>query len=99
MQAISGGIKEASASRRESRERPIELSIVLPCLNEAATLGACIRAAQAVARDLCIHAEVVVADNGSSDASREIADRLGARVVGVPQQGYGAALIGGIMAA
>lgn len=99
MQAISGGIKEANASRREARERPIELSIVLPCLNEAATLGACIRAAQAAARDLCIQAEVIVADNGSSDGSREIADRLGARVVGVPERGYGAALLGGIRAA
>lgn len=99
MRAISGGIKEESASRRVARERPIELSIVLPCLNEAATLGACIGAAQAAVRDLCIQAEVIVADNGSSDGSREIADRLGARVVAVPERGYGAALLGGLRAA
>jgi glycosyltransferase involved in cell wall biosynthesis len=87
------------APEREAPEDPIELSIVLPCLNEAATLGECIGAAHAAFRALAITGEVIVADNGSSDGSVEIAERLGARVVRVPEKGYGAALLGGINAA
>jgi glycosyltransferase involved in cell wall biosynthesis len=87
------------APSREAPEDPIELSIVLPCLNEAATLGECIGAAHAAFRALAITGEVIVADNGSSDGSVEIAERLGARVVRVPEKGYGAALLGGINAA
>jgi glycosyltransferase involved in cell wall biosynthesis len=99
MQAITGGTKEAHASRRALRDTETELSIVLPCLNEASTLGACIRAAHTAVSALGIRAEVIVADNGSSDASTEIARRLGARVVRVSEPGYGAALLGGIAAA
>ena len=76
-----------------------ELSVVMPCLNEARTLGTCIRKAQASFERLGISGEVVVADNGSTDGSREIAQELGARVVPVEQRGYGAALTGGIAAA
>ena len=76
-----------------------ELSVVMPCLNEARTLGTCIRKAQASFERLGIAGEVVVADNGSTDGSREIAEELGARVVPVEQRGYGAALTGGIAAA
>ena len=76
-----------------------ELSVVMPCLNEARTLETCIRKAQASFERIGIAGEVVVADNGSTDGSREIAEQLGARVVPVEQRGYGAALTGGIAAA
>ena len=72
---------------------------MIPCLDEARTIGICIGKAQASFERLGIHGEVVVADNGSTDGSREIAEELGARVVPVKQRGYGAALTGGIAAA
>lgn len=95
----NGTRPEPATPEREAPKVSIELSIVLPCLNEAMTLGACIRAAQAAFRALPISGEVIVADNGSSDGSIEIAEGLGARVVQVPERGYGAALLGGIKAA
>jgi glycosyltransferase involved in cell wall biosynthesis len=76
-----------------------ELSVVMPCLNEARTIGICIRKAQDSFDRIGIAGEVVVADNGSTDGSREIAEELGARVVPVEKRGYGAALTGGIAAA
>jgi glycosyltransferase involved in cell wall biosynthesis len=76
-----------------------ELSVVMPCLNEARTIGTCIRKAQDSFVRMGIAGEVVVADNGSTDGSQEIAAELGARVVLVPERGYGAALTGGIAAA
>lgn len=76
-----------------------ELSILMPCLNEAETLARCIRKAQTFLRASGIAGEVVIADNGSTDGSRQIANAMGARIVGVPTRGYGAALIGGIAAA
>jgi len=80
---------------RDERES-IELSIVMPCLNEARTLPACIEKAFAAIRAHDLSAEVIVADNGSTDGSIELAQRLGARVVHVAQRGYGAALLAGI---
>lgn len=74
------------------------VSAVMPCLNEVKTLPACIRKAQQAIRDLGIDGEVVVADNGSTDGSAEIAASLGARVVHQPLRGYGAALQAGIAA-
>src|SRR4051794_35957964 len=76
-----------------------EVSIVLPCLNEAETIAACITKAWQGLEQHGIHGEVVVADNGSSDGSQQIALELGARVVPVPARGYGSALRGGIQAA
>jgi glycosyltransferase involved in cell wall biosynthesis len=76
-----------------------ELSVVMPCLNEAATIGTCIAKALASFERLGISGEVVIADNGSTDGSQEIARSLGARVVDVPERGYGSALAGGISAA
>src|SRR5215468_2240816 len=76
-----------------------ELSIVMPCLNEAETLATCIGKAQRALERHGIAGEVIVADNGSTDGSREIAAGLGARVVCVALRGYGAALRGGIAAA
>lgn len=80
------------------QEEPLELSVVMPCLNEAETLATCIRTAQRAIADANIAGEVIVADNGSTDGSIEIAEQLGARVVHVSAKGYGNALMGGIAA-
>jgi glycosyltransferase involved in cell wall biosynthesis len=77
----------------------VEVSVVMPCLNEARTLGICIDKALRTLEALEVSGEVVVADNGSTDGSRDIAREHGARVVDVPMRGYGAALMGGIQAA
>ena len=77
----------------------IELTVVMPCLNEAETLAICVDKAIAALRDNNIVGEVVVADNGSTDGSQQIALDHGARVVPVPIRGYGAALNAGILAA
>jgi glycosyltransferase involved in cell wall biosynthesis len=81
------------------RETATELSVLMPCLNEAETLATCIRKAQCALESLNVSGEVIVADNGSTDGSPEIAERLGARVVHVAEKGYGSALRGGIEAA
>lgn len=77
----------------------VEVSVVMPCLNEAQTLEPCITKALAAFRDHGLAGEVVIADNGSTDGSQAIAATLGARVVAVPDKGYGAALQAGIRAA
>ena len=84
---------------KSTNKKTFELSIVMPCLNEAETLAICIRKAQAFLRKHNIVGEIIVADNGSSDGSQIIAKKNGARVVTVPLRGYGAALMGGIKAA
>ena len=71
----------------------------MPCLNEAETLATCVRKAKQFIETTGISAEILVADNGSTDGSREIAEAEGARLVPVPVRGYGAALLGGIEAA
>ena len=88
-----------SAQTANGEGASIELSVVLPCLNEAEALETCIRRAQQAMRDADIHGEVIVADNGSNDGSIEIGERLGARVIQVVAKGYGNALRGGIAAA
>jgi len=85
--------------RPETNPEPIEISVVMPCLNEAETLGTCIQKAQRALRESGIAGEVIIADNGSHDGSVEIAQRLGARVVRVQAKGYGNALMGGIASA
>ncbi len=80
-------------------EQDVELSVVIPCLNEAETLASCIERAQRALRKNGIAGEIVVADNGSTDGSQAIAQRLGARVVPIETKGYGSALMGGITAA
>ncbi len=77
----------------------MELSIVMPCLNEAKTLRVCIEKAKHFLKTSGIDGEIIIADNGSEDSSIEIAKQLGARVVHVPVKGYGAALSEGIHAA
>lgn len=81
------------------RTLPIELTILMPCLNEAETLAACIGKALSFLRDSGVAGEVVVADNGSTDGSQAIASALGARVVPIANRGYGSALQGGFRAA
>ncbi len=78
--------------------RELELSIIIPCLNEAETIGTCVAKATSFLRNRRIDGEIIVADNGSTDLSRQIAQSLGARVVDVPIRGYGAALQAGIAA-
>ncbi len=98
----SGGGAEAHsfASRDQMGDLAApEVSVVMPCLNEAETLERCITKALQAFREHHLSGEVVVADNGSTDGSPAIAARLGARVVHVPQVGYGNALAGGIAAA
>jgi glycosyltransferase involved in cell wall biosynthesis len=77
----------------------VELTLLMPCLNEAETLAVCIGKAQAFLAAAGISGEVLIADNGSTDGSQAIATGLGARVVPVAQKGYGAALLGGIASA
>ena len=77
----------------------LELSIVMPCLNEAKTVGECVTRARAALQRLNIAGEVIVADNGSTDGSERMAEEAGARIVPVPARGYGAALAAGIAAA
>ena len=74
-------------------------TILMPCLNETETLASCIRKAQQSLTSLAIQGEVLIADNGSTDGSQELARSLGARVVDIPHKGYGWALRGGIEAA
>lgn len=73
----------------------IELTVLMPCLNEAEALASCIRTARGCIARLGVSAEVIVADNGSTDGSQRIARDEGARVVDIPVRGYGAALYGG----
>ncbi len=74
----------------------LELTILMPCLNEEETIGTCILKAQNAIKERGIMAEVLIADNGSTDASIEIAQNLGAQVIHVKERGYGSALIAGI---
>lgn len=77
----------------------MELTILMPCLNEALTVQVCIRKARAYLDRRGIAGEILVADNGSTDGSQSLAGAAGARVIQIGQRGYGAALIGGIEAA
>jgi hypothetical protein len=77
----------------------VELTVVMPCLNEAETVATCVTKAMKFLADSGVTGEVVLADNGSTDGSRELAAAAGARVVPVSDKGYGNALMGGILAA
>jgi glycosyltransferase involved in cell wall biosynthesis len=77
----------------------VELSIVMPCLNEVETLGRCIEKARLGLERSGVRGEIIVADNGSTDGSPAIAEKMGARLVPVKEKGYGSALCGGIQAA
>ena len=100
-------LKVSSVARSETEpqttgvavDSAMEVSVVMPCLNEAQTLEACIRKAQGTLEREHLAGEIIVADNGSSDGSIEIAERLGVKVVHVGAKGYGHALMAGIAAA
>lgn len=87
------------ASSSDPQDGGVELTVVLPCLNEAETLERCLLRAQGSADHLGVSLELIVADNGSTDGSPRIAQQAGARVVRVSERGYGAALAAGIQAA
>jgi len=84
---------------RADESATLQLSVVMPCLNESLTLGTCVQKALATIKCLGLEGEVIVADNGSNDGSQAIAEGLGARVVAIEKRGYGSALRGGIAAA
>jgi glycosyltransferase involved in cell wall biosynthesis len=83
----------------EESEKYDEVTILMPCLNEAETVGTCIRKAKRFLSQADICGEVLIADNGSTDGSKEIVEEQGGRMVTIPSRGYGAALIGGIESA
>lgn len=87
------------APAAEPTSETIELTILMPCLNEAETLATCILKAKSFLGRSGITGEVLIADNGSTDGSQHIATTFGARIVPVAEKGYGAALLGGIAAA
>src|SRR5260370_41598160 len=89
--------QEASSEMRPGEV--IELSVVMPCLNERATVGKCVKKALGAMAQHGICGEVIVADNGSTDGSQQIATEQGARVVAIHTRGYGSAVRGGIAAA
>jgi hypothetical protein len=95
----SPAISEPKAATRPDSPAPVEVAFVMPCLNEALTLEACIAAARRCIDRHGLAAEVIVADNGSTDGSQALARRAGARVIEVAEKGYGAALRAGIAAA
>jgi glycosyltransferase involved in cell wall biosynthesis len=78
---------------------PVELTILMPCLNEAETLARCIEKAKLGLERSGVRGEIVIADNGSTDGSQAIAEKAGVRLVPVKEKGYGSALIGGVRAA
>ena len=102
---MSGELADASrasvavAERAEQKSSSLELSIVMPCLNEADTLANCIRNAKQGLRHAGVEGEIIIADNGSTDGSQTIAIAEGAHLVQVQERGYGHALMGGIHAA
>src|SRR5262245_49476132 len=91
-------LPEAPAGRADDAPE-LEVSVVMPCLNEARTVGTCVAKAVGSLARLGVQGEVVVADNGSQDGSQEIARSHGARVIHAERKGYGAALQAGIAAA
>ena len=90
---------DSAQSERVDKTLPVEVSVVIPCLNEANSLAFCVDKAVKAFRASGLSGEVVVADNGSTDGSLQIAEEHGARVVHVPERGYGSALRAGIAAA
>ncbi len=97
--ALHRHIDGESTAWEVERGAACELSIVMPCLNEAETLATCIRKAQHFLQEHGIAGEIIVADNGSTDGSQAIATSMGTRLVAVAARGYGNALMGGIVAA
>ena len=97
--SVAANTPEARAPAPATAAPAIELSVVLPCLNEHETVALCVEKALATLDEARISGEVIVADNGSTDGSISLAQAAGARVVHVAEKGYGNALKGGILAA
>jgi glycosyltransferase involved in cell wall biosynthesis len=95
----SNGVSAVSAEAQEMSAPSMELTILMPCLNESETLSKCIREAKGFLSRSGISGEILIADNGSTDGSKEIAENEGVRIVTVAGRGYGAALRGGMRAA
>jgi hypothetical protein len=91
--------RRAARATAANDASPLELTILMPCLNEAETIEVCVKKARGFLEQSGIKGEVLIADNGSTDGSQAMAEALGARVVGIRERGYGAALMGGIAAA
>jgi glycosyltransferase involved in cell wall biosynthesis len=89
-------LREIQRMSCDTRSTLTELTILMPCLNEADTIAACVKKASSYLSQSHIRGEILIADNGSTDGSQAIAQRLGARVVSISERGYGAALTGGI---
>src|SRR6266566_8108168 len=89
----------SAVSRRPAPDGAVDVSVVIPCLNEASTIERCVRSALEVLDENHIPGEVVVVDNGSTDGSAELAREAGARVVSEPRRGYGSAYLAGFNAA
>ncbi|MCA3417125.1 MAG: glycosyltransferase family 2 protein [Roseomonas sp.] len=96
---MAGAAVSLGEPKLDQATAPLELTILMPCLNEAETLATCIQKAQGYLARSGVAGEVLIADNGSTDGSQAIARGLGARVIDVPEKGYGAALIAGIAGA
>ena len=93
---VSEEMNRSDTFKMNMNRREIELSIVMPCLNEAKTVEKCIQRARGYLERNRINGEVIISDNGSQDGSNEIAAATGALVTVVSQRGYGAAIRGGI---
>ena len=93
---IAGSASHARHAAFGPDAAELEISVVMPCLNERDTVRVCIGKALAALKALGLRGEVIVADNGSTDGSQGIAQALGARVVAVQERGYGSALRGGL---
>jgi hypothetical protein len=96
---MSVQLDEPECGKVSPTAEDVEVSVVMPCLNEARTVGRCVEKAMRALSDLGVHGEVVVADNGSTDGSQDFARGQGARVIHVERKGYGSALQAGIDAA
>ena len=97
--SISTLQRTLSGALTEAAPETVELTILMPCLNEAETIEVCVQKAMGYLARSGVAGEVLIADNGSTDGSQALAEALGARVVSAPERGYGAALIAGIKAA
>ncbi|MBV9673807.1 MAG: glycosyltransferase family 2 protein [Verrucomicrobia bacterium] len=96
---LQAAILECDEASFPEERLECEISIVIPCLNEAQTVGTCVAKAIQWIKAQNLNGEVIVADNGSTDGSQMLAERAGARVIPVSQKGYGSALMGGIESA